>query len=106
MENKIATAVEIAQSLDDLRLRIESDCQGFIAFADKYCDSILFLQDADGAVVGGKLWTTYDRDFSYCVTETHLYTVHGDAVVASELFTDEVQECLCSFFMAKSRGNQ
>lgn len=106
MGNKIATTLEVAQSLDSLRQSIESDCRGFISSIGKCCDSILFLHDADGTIVGGKLWTTYDRDFSYCVTETHLYTVHGDAVVASELFTDEVQECLCSFFMAKSRGNQ
>ena len=77
---------------------IEDRCSSYLAAVAKDYDSISTLRNSDGNIVGGKLWTNYGCSFTYCVTETHLYTIHGDAVVSSRLFSDNTQEVLMSFF--------
>ena len=88
----------VVAELQRIQDKIESGCSAYLAAVAKDYDSISTLRNSDGSIVGGKLWTNYGCPFAYCVTETHLYTIYGDSVVSSRLFSDDIQEILMSFF--------
>jgi len=83
--------------LEAKRRSIEQDVRAFLA--DKTCrvDEITYVINTSGDVVGGRVWIS-EQTCHWCLTESFLFSIYGDSVVASELFSPATQDGLTKYF--------
>lgn len=95
--------------VESRRKAIEASPDAFLSVAKSNADSMSWMTDECGCVCGGRMWIN-DPAAPYCVTETHVYSVWQDRIVASCLFTEATQEAITDFlatqFHSRKRANE
>lgn len=78
-------------------LEVVSDLPSYLAGLE--IDSVSFRHSEVGECIGGEIWIN-DSFEAYCISDRFAFTVSGDKVVASELFSEELQKRLEEYFQA------
>lgn len=91
--------------LDKKRRLIETDTCAFIAVNLQSVDEISYTTNAQGVIIGGRIWVD-DPYCHYCVTDEFIFTTYGEAVMASELFSEATHDVLVAFFADRFRSTQ